>query len=170
MIISDDTTSYVKTTFTLRGTYSKAEEYVATNIPCDVAIDSNNVNQYLGSGSISPDPHEIIEPTNTIEKYENIKGWRKRNWGNAKVTKRVLKKCIKLLQNNNLVACCDGSVNFSQSAHAWGLECKKKKQLFFTGYAPVDEHHSILNSTRAEILGIIACLSFIQCALCTFIA
>lgn len=162
LIISDDTTSYVKTTFTRRGTYSKTDEYVAANIPCDVAIDSNNTIQYLSSGSIDSDPCEITEPTNIIEKYENIKGWKKRNWGNAKVTKRVLKKCIKLLQNNNLVACCDGSVNFSRSAHAWGLASKKKKQLFFSGCAPVDGHHDVLNSTRAEILGIIACVSFIQ--------
>lgn len=97
-----------------------------------------------------------------IHDFYSITDWRRRNWGNIRVTERVLKKCIRLLRNNNMVACCDGSVNFNRSVHAWGLACKRKKQLFVTGCAPVDGHPSTLNSTRAEILGIMTCVSFLQ--------
>ena len=84
------------------------------------------------------------------------------NWGNLRVTKRVIKNCIKQLKSNNLVACCDGSVNYDRSAHAWGLATKTTMNLFVSGCAPVEGHPDVLNSTRAEILGILACVTFLQ--------
>ena len=153
-MISDQTKTYAKTTLTRSGKYSVINEYTESSVPCDVIRINEDVIQYIGSDDISPCPKEEERPDENV--FENICDWRKRNWGNAKVTPRVVNTCKKLLRDNNLVACCDGSVNYGRAAHAWGLACKRKKGLFFSGSAPVDGHTDVLNSTRAEILGIIA--------------
>jgi len=159
-VISDQTKTYAKTTLTRSGKYSVINEYTESSVPCDVIRINEDVIQYIGSDYKSPCPKEEERPDEDV--FENICDWRKRNWGNAKVMPRVVNTCKKLLRDNNLVACCDGSVNYGRAAHAWGLACKRKKGLFFSGSAPVDGHTDVLNSTRAEILGIIACVTFIQ--------
>ena len=162
LVITNGSDSYAKTTFTRSGNYTKTSEYIETSIPCDINLKNSDTIQYIGSDCVEKITDVHPQCSSHKLEYSKMNDWRKRNWGDAVVTSRVINKCVKLLRENNLVACSDGSVNFDRSAHAWGLACKRKKRLFFSGRAPVDGHSDVLNSTRAEILGIIACVSFIQ--------
>ena len=87
------------------------------------------------------------KPKTFRAKFKNVKDWRRRNWGWTKMDNKLVKKTVRLLRQDNLVCCSDGSVNFGCAAHR--------------GTAPVDGPASALNSTRAEIMGIIACVSFV---------
>ena len=163
LIISTDVNTYVKSSFTRMGNYSLTPKYMTATIPCDViqsAFDDKLL--YIGSGEVTPQLPDVRSRLSHIQSYNEINDWRKHNWGNLRVTKRVIKNCIKQLKSNNLVACCDGSVNYDRSAHAWGLATKTTMNLFVSGCAPVDGHPDVLNSTRAEILGILACVTFLQ--------
>lgn len=82
--------------------------------------------------------------------------------GGAVLSNRVVRRAVQLLKDDNLLACCDGPVNHKRAAHAWGLASRSKKQLFFSGCTPVHGHPNVLNSTRVEMMGIIACITFID--------
>ena len=161
LIISNDKRSYVKSTITRNGKYSSTDEYIPATIHCDVETVMEGV-RYIGSDTIIINPPSKQLGSSNVRAFNQITDWRKRNWGKVSITRRVLKKCIHSLKNNDIVACCDGSVNFNRAAHAWGIAGKKGMKLFLSGCAPVDGQSEVLNSTRAEILGIIACISFLQ--------
>ena len=161
-IISNSTMTYQRMRTTRYSTYTLIDTYHEATISCDVNILNKTKIQYVSAGSTKATQERPHVQQTPVQRFHAITDSRARNWGNVVLTKRILRKTKKLLTKNNVAACSDGSINHGRAAHAWGLATKKNKKLFLSGSAPVDGIPSVLNSTRAEILGIIACVTFLH--------
>ena len=160
--ISDPHHTYSIRRRTRYSNYDLAPEYLPLSIPCDVLPSGDTSIQCLGAGSITyekevPQVHKSIR-----DAFKHVSDWRKRNWGQTFMKKAQVKKMLSLLRRNKLCCCSDGSVNYNRSGHAWGIAVKGTAKILISGAAPVDGIPSKLNSTRAEMLGIIACVTFLS--------
>ena len=91
-----------------------------------------------------------------------FKRWRTTNQGDHNISPESMQKAADLLREGMLVAASDGSIKSEKGGHAWILAHKETNDTIISGVAAVNGKGHELNSTRAEMLGILAIVNTIQ--------
>ena len=73
-----------------------------------------------------------------------------------------LRNLRRQLRKRNVIAASDGSVVNKKSAHSWALLRRDTGESIIGGRAPVDGNIADITSTRTEIMGVLACATFIK--------
>ena len=154
-IISSTTGTYEKLTTT------RISKFIPTSIneECNFRADVHECNDVPILHS-----HEQTIPSNNFTvTHEEIPTWMSRNWG-VTPTESQLQAISECLREKRLVGVADGSVNAKRAGQAWTLVNGRTEETILTGVAHVDGTGTEQCSTRAELFGLLACLTCVEYA------
>ena len=69
---------------------------------------------------------------------------------------------VESIRSNKARLCCDGSVKNKYGAFAYGISQPRSDKLLLDQHAPVHGDLAQITSTRCELMGILACLEYLQ--------
>ena len=90
-----------------------------------------------------------------------IPQWMFRNWGDVNMTASKMEEIAEQIQDNNIIAASDGTVQDGKAAHAWCI-AEKNGNVLCESSAPVDGDPTTMTSFRAEACGALAVISMIN--------